>query len=85
MRLSKYILDQSTGKSRCPECDTFMGLISHQIVNKWPTFFICWSCRKMWQVGVGPVPLGDGTVPAPFTAEQAQQYWQEIELDKEQP
>lgn len=42
--------------SKCPSCKQVMEmLIDPGRVNNSPYFYICWTCRSIGHVGVGPV------------------------------
>jgi len=57
-RLSPYIVQAAT-MSKCPMCGQALALLCDQkgdLNNKTkPWFYICWLCRNISQVGVGPV------------------------------
>jgi DNA-directed RNA polymerase subunit RPC12/RpoP len=48
-----YVLTD-TEKTRCPHCGANVTLLSHARKFE-PAFYICWHCRKVFQVGVGEV------------------------------
>ena len=53
--LSTYVLQQAD-KSTCPLCGQHLSLLcDHKGNVKKPWFYICWTCRNITQVGVGPV------------------------------
>lgn len=52
---SKYVL-QKMEKSHCPKCLKLVWLLVYdERPVGTPSFFICFECRQIWQVGVGPV------------------------------
>lgn len=51
---SKYIL-VSTTQSYCPDCHVTVDLLCHADIIRAASFYICFICRKVFQVGVGPV------------------------------
>jgi hypothetical protein len=49
--MQKYHLTP-TGNSRCPQCDKYVALLATD--GNDPAFYICFSCKFVRQVGVGP-------------------------------
>lgn len=49
---SNFILSP-TPMSHCPNCRGSVKLLSRK--DGTPLIYICFVCRKMWEVGVGPV------------------------------
>lgn len=55
MRLSTYTVFKDE-HSKCPMCDEYLTLLSpRNATQKKPWFYICWLCKNVTQVGVGPV------------------------------
>jgi len=53
----KFVI-QKDDKSHCPQClETVDLLIPIDILTRpyGPMFYICWKCKTVAQVGVGPV------------------------------
>lgn len=56
---SRFTIQTST-KSHCGECDGYLDLLCkdnpslHSLM-----FWICWHCKRVTQVGVGPVERED--------------------------
>jgi len=48
----------SVDKSRCPGCKKYPVLLQSDNIQE-PMFYICWSCQKVFQVGVGEVATKD--------------------------
>lgn len=54
---AKYVLEKM-GKARCPKCGKrVLWLRPEDDVLKDPSFYICYACLWVAQVGVGPVEL----------------------------
>lgn len=51
---SKYVL-QLTDRTRCPKCEQLAHWLGHVYNPHQPGFYICWNCKTVHQVGVGPV------------------------------
>lgn len=52
---SNYVL-QLDEKSFCPQCEKPVDLLCDNEGNvRKPWFYICWACKTVAQVGVGPV------------------------------
>ncbi len=49
---------QTTTKSHCGNCHTYLDLLCEDNLNKkTPTmFYICWRCKRVYEVGAGEVP-----------------------------
>jgi hypothetical protein len=59
-RLSTYVV-QPSPDSRCPMCNQYLQLLCDRKGNiRKPWFYICWSCRNITQVGIGPVEEEQG-------------------------
>lgn len=58
---SPYIV-QPTGKSFCPNCGQPVDLLCRDDGGMDLAFYICFACRWIGQVGVGPVPRLDSKV-----------------------
>lgn len=55
MAKSDYIKVKS-GKSHCPDCKETVDLVQDIFVRKrLPMFYICWKCKKLWEVGYGEI------------------------------
>jgi hypothetical protein len=53
---SDYILQEAT-KSRCGNCgNTVALLVHHDGSRRRPSFYICWPCFAVFEIGRGPVP-----------------------------
>jgi hypothetical protein len=52
---SLYVLIE-TEKSFCPKCHNTVGLLT-STQHRLPSFYICFSCKYVGEVGVGPVKL----------------------------
>ena len=50
----KYVI-QLASSSHCPNCKKTVDLLCGEGVKFDPAFYICWGCRTVAQVGVGPV------------------------------
>jgi len=55
----KYVI-QGTGKSRCKYCNRPVHLLIEKDPNLFrfdslPMFYICFDCKKVFQVGIGEV------------------------------
>lgn len=61
MTASLYSLIR-TEKSRCGQCGAALDMLSTDPLHG-PSFFVCWPCQSVGQVGAGPVPRADD-VPA---------------------
>jgi hypothetical protein len=46
-------------KSVCPKCRKSVELLSSEACRSLPAFYICWDCRWIGQVGMGPVTVDD--------------------------
>ena len=56
MTESKYVI-QRTSKSHCPDCDDDVDLLApEEIETEQAYFYICWTCKEVFQTGVGRVP-----------------------------
>lgn len=56
MRRKSIYASVLSDHSFCPDCGEYVTLIYHiedQLNN--PQFYICWSCDKVFQVGIGEV------------------------------
>lgn len=49
----KYFLDHQT-KTRCPTCHEPVELLAEHSMRG-PAFYVCWSDKTIFQIGVGPV------------------------------
>lgn len=56
----KYVY-QLTDSSFCPNCNSPVHLL-HPINSIGSTFYVCFDCKLIVQVGVGPVQLGEPDV-----------------------
>ena len=55
----KYIL-QNAEKSFCSECHEPIDMLAdYYMAQARPSFYICWPCKKVWQIGVGPIERDD--------------------------
>ena len=55
MPTSKYLLIATDG-TFCPQCKgEVVALCYGRAVPRYPSFYICWDCKWIAQVGVGPV------------------------------
>lgn len=55
MSKSRYEI-QATEKSFCPDCHQPVDMMaddSTSLSRSW--FYICWACKKVFEIGVGPV------------------------------
>ena len=53
--VSTYVVQQES-TAICPMCGQRMYLLCDRKGNsKKPWFYICWTCRNIVQVGIGPV------------------------------
>lgn len=57
---TKYVI-QKASMSHCPDCNDAVDLLCPAGFEAWaiPTFYICWACKKVFQVGMGPVERED--------------------------
>ena len=63
LRPSNYVV-QGTTKSVCPACASPVDLLCPKSGNTFkPWFYICWLCKSITQVGVGPVIREEGNAP----------------------
>jgi hypothetical protein len=54
-RLSTYVV-QPDPKTKCPMCGRPVDMLcDHKGNVRKPWFYICWFCRNVVQLGVGPV------------------------------
>jgi hypothetical protein len=54
-RVSTYIV-QAALNAKCPLCGQPVDMLcDHKGNIKKPWFFVCWTCRNITQIGVGPV------------------------------
>lgn len=53
----KYML-QSTDMSFCPDCKSNVDLLctDGDSLNTTQWFYICWKCKRVYQLGKGEVP-----------------------------
>lgn len=56
MRRSRWHLTP-TEKSRCPGCGERLSLLSTDSLGHPAAFWICFDCRAVIEVAVGPVPI----------------------------
>lgn len=55
LKLSTYVV-QNDENTKCPLCGQRVQLLCDRRGNlRKPWFYICWLCRNIVQVGVGPV------------------------------
>lgn len=62
-KASAYIL-QPSDKTLCPSCKTHVDMVatrSGKLDGRHPWFYVCWTCRAITQVGVGPVLREEST------------------------
>ena len=56
MPTSKYLLVIPTHSSFCPDCKGDVSLLCPiKLRTPAPSFYICWECKRVFQVGAGPV------------------------------
>lgn len=56
---SRYLL-QKANKSRCYHCHKHVDLLCTneeilKALKRWPWFYICWHCKKVFEIGRGEV------------------------------
>ena len=51
---SNYII-QKTESSFCPYCNKLVFLMCDKDGKTTPSFYICWSCEHIAEIGKGPV------------------------------
>jgi transcription elongation factor Elf1 len=51
---SEYIIQKSF-KSYCPDCHKEVDLLCTKNGEENPWFYICWSCKQLFEVGKGKV------------------------------
>lgn len=54
----RYLL-QDSPKTHCKGCDNSVTLLCEDdklSVNALPWFYICWVCKRVFQVGKGEIP-----------------------------
>jgi transcription elongation factor Elf1 len=58
---SNYII-HLTQSSYCPHCNERVSLLCDKDGEQKPSFYICWNCEFVGEIGVGPVKefLTDG-------------------------
>uniref|UniRef100_A0A6M3IU48 Uncharacterized protein n=1 Tax=viral metagenome TaxID=1070528 RepID=A0A6M3IU48_9ZZZZ len=59
-KISNYIITKST-KSRCPKCYCNIHILYNDKYEI-PSFFICFTCNKVWEDGVGECKVIDSTI-----------------------
>jgi hypothetical protein len=63
--MSKTYVMNTTGQSRCPKCDKPITLLA-PVEWTWepgkePSFYVCFDCKWIGQIGVGPVKIVEET------------------------
>lgn len=56
--MSKYshYLIHTADWSICPQCKKKVEMLARaRRLQTAPSFWICWDCRRVWQIGRGPV------------------------------
>jgi len=51
---SNYII-QATQSSYCPNCNNLVYLLCDKDGRQCPSFYICWNCKFVAEIGKGPV------------------------------
>jgi hypothetical protein len=49
-----YVLSPAP-KSKCPDCDGTVELLMKKSLGLGPIFYVCWTCKKLFEAGRGPV------------------------------
>jgi len=63
--MSKEYIMHTVGQTGCPKCDKPVNMLAPS-EWKWepekdPSFYICWDCEWIGQIGVGPVKIVEET------------------------
>lgn len=61
-----YVI-QKTEKSICPDCSQKVDILCRENGNMDYGFYVCWNCKKVWQVGVGLI--NDAVIGSRFCAQ----------------
>lgn len=54
MPADNYVITLTT-KTHCPTCNKLVDLLTKNWSMNKPMFYICWDCRKIFEVGKGEV------------------------------
>lgn len=56
VQFSRYTLYAGVNDLVCPECGSGFNTLIHEDEYYVPHFYLCVTCRYIYQIGVGPVP-----------------------------